>query len=217
MTKNVPPTKDEIKRVRNIFKKVAPKPTLDKDCDWLRVQRPSRALLICLGSGPWKIGRRTSVQAKALEILGSRDLDELRPREIEAMFPLEWQRSYLKAFVKFSKKQTAFGFDKCWHTCMQDEDWREEQFNLIVLLTLGDVKVPKVISMFARDYCCIDSFPQDRHVRRFLIENKLPTNEKKLIELMNAARLNTRVYARSLFTSKSSNPQHQPSAKDWML
>jgi len=209
-------TKTEIKNLRSKLQKAVPKPTPDKKCNWLRVQRPSRAMLICLGSGPWKIDRRTAVQEKALALLGKRDLSELKSSEVGKMFPLEWQRNYLKRTVRYAKK-CENGFDKQFKFRGIKEQERARVAESFVVEAYSSNKLPKVISMFLRDYCCVDAYPVDRHVRLFLKENNLPTNEVDMIKLMRACKLSPREYARALFTNKSSNPQHPPSAKDWMI
>jgi hypothetical protein len=72
--------------------------------------------------------------------------------------------------------------------------------------------LPKVLGMFVRDFLYTESFPIDRHVRKWLKDHKLPTNQDRLIEMFRTEKLQARGYARALFQQKSSNPVHAPTA-----
>lgn len=138
------------------------------------------------------------------------------------MFPLAWQRIFIADAVSFAKYKTKQNsFDKYFKVSAKTSDLdREELFSHFIFgayASPGFNRIPKVISMFKRDYLCLNSFPVDRHVRKFLKENNLPLKEDDLVELMLAVKLSPRIYARALFTNKSQNPEHPPTAKDWLL
>lgn len=168
----------------------------DAECTWLTRHRPSVALLLCLGSGPWKYGRRKVVQSKALEILGERDLSELKEREITLIFPLEWQHKYLRLAMRYAR--ACGGWD---YACSR---MRGRKLDIAEIFEVR--KPPKVLSMFVRDFWLRDAFPVDRWVRRKLKEFELPTQERKILALFAELGLSPREYARGIFTAVSQNP-----------
>ena len=68
--------------------------------NWLRGRSYSDAFVICVGAGPWKLGRRKAIQGQALRILDGRYLIWLTHDEIENMYPLRWQQEFVKNAVQ---------------------------------------------------------------------------------------------------------------------
>lgn len=220
MTKHLKQPKCFEKRLLRAVAKLEPVP--DSEVTWMRKHRPSRAMLMALGSGPWKIGRRFNVQTNALSVLGLRDISSLSTNDIEKMFPLDWQRKYLSACVVVSREHG--GFDWMFRTSrLKTLKGKNASFDLVQEIHFrahgywylgrrggsGFRKpIPKVLSMFVRDFLYISSFPVDRHVRKWLKKKKLPTNSETMLELFNACGLHASGYARALFMNKSSNPDH---------
>jgi hypothetical protein len=152
--------------------------------NWLRGRSYSDAFVICIGAGPWRFGRRRAIQGRALQILNGRDLTSLTNDEIEDMYPLRWQREFVKnAIQNLHKEHESFEHfcDLCKSPCGTERPGRSVM--LRVMLGLVDTNNAKVISLFCRDALKVPSFPIDRHVKRKLIELGLPPNEYKIIEL----------------------------------
>jgi hypothetical protein len=197
-----------------------------KSASWLKKHRPSVAWLCCILSGPWKIERRTKVQAKAIEVLGDRDLTQLLAYEVDLIAPLDWQRNYIKAAIAYAKhylNQTRF--DTTQATC------NKQVAKLIDIVRINELAhdefcygidfknahkyvdaCPKVVLMYIRDYINYDCFPIDRHVRKWLKGRGLPTRSDKLMPLFVAARKQARGYSRAIFGAQSKNPTHAPTA-----
>jgi len=188
-------------------------PITDSKTTWLTMHRPSVALLLCLCSGPWKLGRRQKVQENAIRILGKRDLVELRMGDIHEMVPLEWQRNMLRAITQYRVPiDTMFAKPKSYPETML--------FNLISIFmiykrqeqkTLPNAfhRLPKVMKMFVRDFLMQDCVPVDRHVKCWLKEHNLPTRHDKLLSMFKSEGLHARYYARALFHDKAQNPVHK--------
>lgn len=227
-------------KLRKLFESEGIKPVPDAKTTWLRMHRPSVAFLLCIGSGPWRLHRRTLIQTKALEILGNRDLTELRVREVDTMFPLSWQRLYVLAAISYCrltkklwkkmKSSSRCGFDQLFEVKdTKDESERAVVHDRVIRLRwltkgrsiIGQVHnrhcvdLPKVLGMYVRDFIQEDSFPVDRHVRKWLKEHKLPTKQVHLLGLFHAEKLKARYYARALFLDKAKNPVHAPTRKGW--
>lgn len=197
-----------------------------KSASWLKKHRPSVAWLCCILSGPWRIERRTKVQAKAIEVLGKRDLTQLTTREIDLIAPLDWQRKYIKAAVVYAKhylNQTRFDSIQ---TRLDNTLSRLIDVVRINELACGGIcaginfdnahehvdRCPKVVLMYIRDYINYDCFPIDRHVRKWLKERGLPTRSDRLMPLFVAVRKQARGYSRAIFGAQSKNPTHTPTA-----
>lgn len=232
----------QVKRLLRVVKKL--KPVKDSSVTWLRLQRPSAALLCCLGSGPWKIGRRTTVQTHALKLLGKKDLSQVHLSQISKYFPLQWQRNYLAAAVshaKIERERTGRSFDDLFavtgHVFPVNLDtvnrafheWKEHRQNILEGLYRihcyahdrdPDAKrrfrkpLPKVLGMFIRDFMYHNVVPVDRHVRKWLKERNLPTHPDRILALFEQANLPAREYARAMFLNVSENPQHEPTCSD---
>lgn len=208
--------------LKQIFTDEGIKPVRDAQAQWLRQHRPSVAMLLCLGSGPWKIGRRFTVQANALKVLGERDIIELKPHEVQSIFPLDWQRKYLKAARRFVTTRQVWDFDSIFNIRKTPDVLYEAILSIHYLahgyhigVRSGACKkpLPKVLGMFVRDFIMLDCFPQDRHVRKWLKDHNLPTHQAKIMAMFKAEKLHARYYARALFLDKSKNPVHKPTRR----
>ena len=198
-------------------------PVPDRKVKWLRMHRPSAAMLLCLCSGPWKLGRRQTVQANALKILGIKDLSQLTTRDIIMMSPLDWQVRYLTA-ARNTVKIFGSTFDDMFDILKSDtKAQRQSQVDLVTEIhyrahgyyfpgarggSSFKKPLPKVLGMFVRDFLFVESFPIDRHVRKWLKDHKLPTKQDQLLKMFRDGKLQARGYARALFNAKSENPIH---------
>lgn len=135
---------------------------------WLSRMTATQAFVVCVGAGPWKIGRRRKIQTAALDVVGQSDLVEAVP-----YYPLAWQTNMvwtLRTFLVVNKTtMTAF--------CDGLQDPRD------LYAACGCPKGTKVLSLFVRDYLELPAFPIDRHVRRLLQKHGLPTKEAAMIAL----------------------------------
>ena len=203
------------------------KPILDsaKSASWMKQHRPSIAWLLAILSGPWNIKRRQAVQAHAIEVLGKRDLSELETHEVLDIAPLEWQRCYLRAAIAYALHyETRLRFDAIQRNDKSGFDVRILAVARINELARGECafgisrdnvhdyidRCPKVVLMYVRDYLNYDCFPIDRHVRRWLRENKLPVNHHVLMNMFRKSKLKARGYARAVFGAHAENPIHAP-------
>jgi len=172
---------------------------------WISNMRPSQAILCCIGSGPWRIERRTLIEKGALDILGKNDLVE-KSIELDAYFPLEWQKYLVQDIVLYTVSTKYHKFD----TLVQYQPSRDALRDLENALNKDLYNFPKVICMFVRDYLELPIVPRDRHVNAKLKEYGIPQNTRlvteSLIRIVNTMSVNS--YARALFEEKSSNPQH---------
>ncbi len=204
-----------MKKLERILRKAKIFPKSDLEANWLRVQRPTIALLLCLCSGPWVFQRRYKLQKQVLEKLGSKDLSDFKFK-----FPLEWQNRYFANAKRALRHSGYSSFDEWFKfNAKTKESVRMDIFQRFLFLGFAGPDfnaVPKVIGMFARDYCCVDCFPQDRHVKQLLKDLNLPKKEHEILELFKESNLSPREYARGFFNSKSSNPTHEATTKDWM-
>lgn len=154
--------------------------------NWLRGRSFSDAFVICVGAGPWKFGRRKSIQGQALRALGGRDLTFLSENEIVQMYPLQWQRDFTQRAVdNLTRPESAWKKSSFEDFCTGKPGRR-------IMLSLVGSSSTKVISLFCRDALKVPSFPIDRHVRRKLIELNLPADEEKMIDLCEEAGINPR-------------------------
>lgn len=202
-----------------------PIPDNAKSSSWMKQHRPSVAWLLAILSGPWNIKRRQSVQAHAIEMLGTRDLSELTNAEILEIAPLEWQRSYLRAAIAYARYYVNNErFDALQRGRQSKRDVRILDVARINGLAHGECafgisfsnvdqyidQCPKVVLMYVRDYLNHDCFPIDRHVRRWLRLNHLPVNHGKLMSIFRQAKITARGYARAIFGAHAENPVHAP-------
>lgn len=178
---------------------------------WLAGVSASVALVRCLGSGPWKVQRRKTVQEQLLHAL--KRVDEAGvPYHTDITFadiedfscPLAWQRAYLEKAQRYadSKKRQ---FDSLFNKPVMAASTLRQHF----VECFGPVdSVPKVLAMFARDYLLFDDvFPVDRHVRRWLSRCGLPTTAAKAIPRLREHGIhNTSALSRAIFALHSVNP-----------
>lgn len=171
---------------------------------WLLGMRPSQALLCCIGSGPWKINRRTTIQQGALALLGASDLIDKR-NELSEFFPLDWQKRLVLDIGRYFHLSAR---------CQFDATQSKRPTDTIVALeaALGSTmyNFPKVMCMFVRDYLELPIIPRDRHVNEKLKAFGLPLNTQEATEalahVVGPDRVND--YARGIFSAKSENPKH---------
>jgi len=180
---------------------------------WLDGLTYSQSFMVCMGAGPWKIGRRQKIQEGALRWLGKRDLydtDLLTKRfdysNTVDCFPLEWQKKTTQYLVGTLHQQNISMEKLCellTDKYLCDDDYARKEF----YKSCGS-NGTKVLSLFCRDALKIDSFPIDRHVRRILKENDLPTNEDDIINLCRVARLDPRKVATAFVRTASVDNPH---------
>lgn len=150
--------------------------------NWLQGRTFSEAFVICIGAGPWKFNRRKTIQEKALNKLNKRDLSRLRNVN---WYPLEWQNKFVNNVRRsLTTSMEEFCCKLMCPKCVNPNEARQYLFN-----AAGCPKGSKVLSLFCRDALRIPAFPIDRHVKRYLIKHKLPTNENSMIKLCMDANL----------------------------
>lgn len=175
--------------------------------DWLLQHTPSAAFLLCIGSGPWKIGRRTVVQTALLDVLRCTPNVELTETRLNDFnFPLAWQEKYYQQARKFVLAQRGT-FNNLFDGVRSGPVSR---VNFVDCFGRFEA-VPKVIGMFARDYLAIpDVFPIDRHVRDWLRDRKLPQKPEKIVPLLQSNGAVPAAVSRAIFGAHSHNPHHAP-------
>lgn len=196
----------------NALYKSLPEP--DFSPNWM-TQDPSCAMLISLGAGPWKLARRTAVQLKAVDWFLSHHYKDLQDIEIPFVidgdkpaadvYPLKWQNDYLYHLViNLQLKGIRFKFlTNIWR---KGKDWQDNLKQLFYFVH-PDGLGSKVLWMFARDYLQIPAFPIDRHVKRFLIEHKLPRDPWKMTQLCLDCGIDPNDFNRRIFSnSRGDNP-----------
>ncbi len=164
--------------------------------DWLPPDC-SKAFVICIGAGPWKLGRRTKVQGDALKELDDRDLFNI---DTLNSYPFSWQKKAVRTMAQ-SLRDSSMTMN---FFCDGIRKLAEIDGNIALRAFYGATGCPmgtKVISLFCRDALKIPSFPIDRHVRRVLEKHELPVKESELLELCNAAGLDPRVVATAFVRS----------------
>ena len=185
-------------QVERLTKALRPVP----DNGWLKHMSPSQALLCCLGSGPWRIERRTLIEQGALDLLGSRDITECSS-ELQNYFPLAWQKDYLQKIVIFYKDHLQQPFNDSY-----SESPRDTLANLEQAIDKNIYDFPKVLCMYVRDYLKLPIVPRDRHVNAKLDSFSIPKNTQiiteALIRVVTEDLVNS--YARAMFEEKSTNP-----------
>lgn len=171
---------------------------------WISSMRPSQAVLCCIGSGPWRIERRTLIEKGALDILGKTDLTE-KSIELEAYFPLAWQKYLVQDLVLYALSTKYHKFDNL----IQEQSQQSAVQDLEKALSKDMYSFPKVMCMFIRDYLELPIVPRDRHVNSKLQKYGIPLDTCLVTEsfsrIVGSACVNA--YARALFEENSSNPQ----------
>lgn len=218
-----------MKTLREAFASKNIKPVLDSKTTWLRIHRPSVALMLCICSGPWRIERRRKVQENALRILGKRDLTDLSVYDIKRIAQVDWQFQMLTSIVDHMKSMyPRHGFDSVF--CLRNIEMAKDnilaQFLLMFATTSPRTRnryknldalayharllerLPKVLGMFVRDFIFYDVFPVDRHVKRWMKEQGLPSRASVVLDMFRNEKLKARYYARALFLDKAGNPMH---------
>ena len=161
---------------------------------WLP-QDPSAAFVCCIGAGPWKFARRKAVQSRALDWLGGWDLADVDPAVIVNWYPLTWQNRYVQAVALHLHNRHLTMAACC-------EYLRSSFATVDDLYYICGVKYSKTLSLFARDYLQIPSFPIDRHVARTLKDGGFPVDEVSMLALCDAANVNPIVVARQMISGK---------------
>lgn len=146
---------------------------------WLDRNSYSAAFVACVGAGPWKVKRRTQVQQAAVKQLAGRDLVEVC--ESIDWYPFEWQNRFVRHLSGHLRASKYTMHD--WCTLLKQMPDNAEARRLFYLSCNTGPKGVKVLSLFVRDKLKIPAFPIDRHVRRLLVANQLPTHENALVRL----------------------------------
>ena len=169
-----------------------------KEPTWLNGRSYSGAFIICVSAGPWRFGRRKTIQGQSLDKLNGRDLSELTTDECINFYPLDWQNKFLNCINAAcnSKKainstfETYCSYIKTYTNPISISNVCKEFYSYC------GSSGAKVLSLFIRDSlkfdCC---FPVDRWVKRYLIENNLPTTEENMISLCLENEINPRLFA----------------------
>lgn len=180
---------------------VAAKP-FKKQKVWLP-ENPSAAFICCIGAGPWRYPRRRKIQHEALKQLDGRDLADLTGTEL--WFPLDWQNEMLAALVSSIKRM---GRERLYSIpsmvkfvdAMRKISPTNARRNFYS--ACGRPHGTKVLSLYLRDFIGVECFPIDRHVKRVLIEQRLPLNELALLELCHEADVDPIPIARMMISGK---------------
>lgn len=175
--------------------------------DWLQDLSYSQAFLCCVGSGPWTVNRRATVQRQALDALDGRDLSTIEPKAVENMrWPLEWQRLYTRSAADYCAERSLTFRDLCEQ--VEDHAFDPDPLSFLYQVCGSSSKRVKVLDLFARDKLKIPAFPIDRHVRRRLVELSLPIDGPQMVRLCQAAGLSPASVNRSIFGSVAADPKH---------
>ena len=172
-----------------------------------------QSFVICVGAGPWTINRRFEVQRQALEWLAGNDgsLAAVGERQLSiSCYPLQWQNTLVENMARYLHEggwtMTTFGL--ALRGLASYDRWAEALDLLHFAANHG--RRTKVVSLYARDFLLIPAFPVDRHVRRILQANDLPTREGELVSLCMRHQLNPCSISRAFFygSVEKANPQH---------
>jgi len=172
---------------------------------------PSKAFLICVASGPWKISRRKQVQEEALRWLGNEDLcNKIYPRR--QLFPFKWQNDMLFSLITSLNLKYGIKFeDLCnkWKTniieyCKYTDKpiWMRNIEDFFHMCGKGPDGT-KVLWMFVRDFLQLPAFPIDQHISKKLNEYVLPCNPWQMIRLCQKAIINPNELNRRLFSGRN--------------
>jgi hypothetical protein len=195
------------KRLRYEIRHIVPVP--DSDVTWLSVHRPSIAFAICIGAGPWQIGRRRTVQQSFIDALCDQDLSSTSAlKRLHIACQLDWQTKWFDTVHDILRlcRPLKLSFDQ-FFTFDGFEHWidRRQQFEKFFGYQCDPYAFPKVVQLFLRDYLFVPCFPIDRHVRRWLSERGLPTKSSAIVQLFFELHLNPSGYSRAIFNSKAEN------------
>lgn len=135
----------------------------------------SKALVVCVGAGPWRFERRRLVQKKALKWLGNRDISEIRG-EVD-IFPLDWENKIIENLAKNLRKK-GLTFKKFCKKMINGDFSNKKLYRMC-----GKSDYMKTLSLFCRDSLRKNSFTIDRHVKRILNEYKMPPREDEMIKI----------------------------------
>lgn len=184
---------DEMVRLKNLIQQIENNSVID-DGTWLDHLNASQAFLVCIGAGPWKIGRRNFIQNGAIEALGDKDLSQIDDIKI-FKYPLKWQNQKVADLIEYLKKyKITMKWFVEWISGMRDP----VKVLYEITKTTGRAKV---LDLFARDYLKAASFPIDRHVEKVLRDNDFPVNEKYMIELCQKTGLSVSHVARAFVSA----------------
>lgn len=169
--------------------------------DWLPYAA-SPAFICCIGAGPWRFDRRKKVQHDALVLLGDRDIGEL-PTDTK-WFPLDWQNEMLNALsASLQAQRHGQAVNGALVTFVSElRDMEPAKARSTFYEACGRPGGTKVLSLYLRDFVGVPCFPIDRHVRRFLEAENLPTREDQLLRLFSKANVDPIPVARFLGTKK---------------
>ena len=193
------------------------KPVHDRKVTWLTEHRPSVAFAICIGAGPWRIGRRRKVQQSFIDALGINDLSSTKAlKKLVKASQLDWQEVWFRKIHRnlkpISNRMIDRGLNLGYFDNMfenPDEDFLvQERFERLIEMPV--YRAPKVVQLFVRDYLFIPCFPVDRHVRLWLKERKLPTISRKVVGLFEQLGKNPSGYSRAIFNAKAENATFTP-------
>lgn len=199
-----------LSQLRKALRKINPQ--TDAQTPWLAKHRPSVAFMLCICSGPWKIGRRRKVQENMLRVMGSQDIMEMSAQQFQRL-PLAWQKQAFARVRKWMRKhRTGELFDDVFVRSARER--KRLGIGVDSLVEIMQCKMTKTVWMFVRDYWCADCFPVDRHVRKWCVTAGLPARSEAIVELFekikHAFNQPLRAYARAVFGEHSSNPIHPP-------
>jgi hypothetical protein len=162
---------------------------------------PSAAFICCIGAGPWRYGRRRTIQLHGLTKLAGRDISDLSGRE--KWFPLNWQNEMLNMLTRSMRRMEIFDppTPKTTMQALVDLVRHTKSYSLLYA-ACGRPQGTKVLSLYKRDYIGVPAFPVDRHVRRTLQGLGLPMKEQDLLELFEQAGVDPTPVARMLGTDR---------------
>jgi len=179
--------------------------------DWLPVDF-DYGFVCCIGAGPWTLKRRYDVQEAAMNWYRSNEpMEFIGERQLQvSCYPLQWQNSMLERMCRYlyDGGWTMESFGYALIGLAEKEMWSDALHVLHHAANNG--RRTKVVSLYARDFLKIPAFPIDRHVKRVLVANGLPTKEDVLISECLDYGLDPCRVARSLFYASvsSGNPAH---------
>lgn len=182
------------------------------DADWLNTGNASVAYLVCISQGPWQQDRRFKLADRAIEELirctdpYMVDLRHAKIPGLAAVFPLEWQKSFIRyvvtALVLDSRTMHETSVRWMERSRKNRGEWpaiARELFILSGAKPMGS----KVLWMFCRDFLQIPAFTIDRWVARRLREHGLSTNPWYMTRACLKAGVDPNELSRGLFSSRT--------------
>lgn len=179
--------------LKNLYSKLDNKSSFS----WLNGRNHSDSFVICVGAGPWKFNRRKKIQGQAIEKLAGRDLSFVN--EKIDWYPLDWQNKFVQSMSSNLKRKKITMEILCGYL----KKHGDTKSRKIIYDLAGCPNGAKVLSLFCRDSLKLPSFPIDRHVKKYLIKNNLPTNEDDMVELCLRAGINPIIAAVSFVKAES--------------